>query len=814
MRMDLPRTPVKGIPQDDIIDDDSSVILSPTYTNGSGMNNEVSMHHMKGYHHGLSSKKVPDRNSINLNLGRDTTPTLFSISKKSAAGTADADNTEFNKAFDNISDMSLDLGRNDTENDNGTASLQPDYTTKKTLEQLDINKMFESDPKNMTLKYSPLKLATESPNKDTPQEQDDENPRKKLKLDSVPNLGRDDINESESIEMSSPVAIEMIDAKVNSSPLQLSDTEVHDNNNSDNNIDYDKSSIISSDHKLTPVHQQDHINDEDNNDSDFINMVARRNEDLIGEIHQFNSKINTLSVSFDKLNEKYRVTNLNKVSLQNNLDALQNKMDGINAERDNLTKSNENLKTKLKEVRDEIKMLNSNQNLLQSKYDSVSSDNEKNKEMKTELERNLQTLQRKNQEIAELLTKTETEKNEVVTNLEEQMLANEALSEGNEHKSLDIESYKSELTEKKEELIQVQEKLDKLLDSQHNNSDDLLETVKTLTSERDDLELKLNNLTEAKNKEIDDLKSRIDELNTRIDTTNDELLRAKDDIVSKTTDAEGKEEELVALRKSFEEANDECKIRVAEVTELNIEIESLKESKIHLEESNNRLLEELGQKKQECINEIENYKKASIEIESVQLKNSNIENEYLVELESLHKTVTSLEGSLKSNHEFTENLKIENEKLKSLLEAKTSNQKDDEVNSEDILKSNEKILELENKLKESEDELEKIRKNSNDSIQGKDGQITEWKKKLEEKDKDTNKRLRLLAEDLYHQYSSKHEQKVKSLKKTYEKKYESQIEKLNIEQHGLQEEIERLNKQLRSERDEKRELLKSIEKDN
>lgn len=90
-------------------------------------------------------------------------------------------------------------------------------------------------------------------------------------------------------------------------------------------------------------------------------------------------------------------------------------------------------------------------------------------------------------------------------------------------------------------------------------------------------------------------------------------------------------------------------------------------------------------------------------------------------------------------------------------------------------------------------------------------QIQDWKEKYDTKEKDTNKRLKLLAEDLYIQYSSKHEQKVKLLKKGYENKFQSKFDQLSLENKSLSEEIVQLNKQLSSERGEKQELLKLLE---
>ena len=71
--------------------------------------------------------------------------------------------------------------------------------------------------------------------------------------------------------------------------------------------------------------------------------------------------------------------------------------------------------------------------------------------------------------------------------------------------------------------------------------------------------------------------------------------------------------------------------------------------------------------------------------------------------------------------------------------------------------------------------------------------------------------MQLLAEDLYIQYSSKHEQKVKMLKKGYETKYQDLLDKLTLENTALHDEVEQLQKVINTEREEKQALVKSLD---
>ncbi|KAG4306430.1 hypothetical protein PORY_000418 [Pneumocystis oryctolagi] len=64
--------------------------------------------------------------------------------------------------------------------------------------------------------------------------------------------------------------------------------------------------------------------------------------------------------------------------------------------------------------------------------------------------------------------------------------------------------------------------------------------------------------------------------------------------------------------------------------------------------------------------------------------------------------------------------------------------------------------------------------------------------------------LNILANDLHHQYSQKHHQKVQALKASYEKKYEIKI-------NTLEEKLEKMNKMLEKEQKEKREIISMSE---
>lgn len=797
----IPTTPERNTPENDIVDEDSSLVLSPLYNDNNVGSDE---YQMKGYGHGLSSKKKVDQHLMNFNLVKDTTPTLFYADKKQTTRNVPHVNND-------ISDLSLETGRN--EEDNNRINDEPDvsaleHTVGKTLEQLDVNKPLANkiQPSGKTLDIS-------SPEKHhlnhTPDENDLSNKRQKIDI-SQPTQGND-----------SPAVIEMMERQTEGTP-ELEPEQNIGTTTERNIFNIERSSPTSSNHMLSPIIQTndsktylaDKENNNDEQDTEFINMVSRRNMELSEDIHQVNIKMNNLAMDYQKLSKKYqqyqdKITDLNK-----ELELANIKKQELHEENDNQQKSIEPLKIKLKEFVNEIKMLNSNQTLLQKKYDTISLQSSSYEKEQKKLEETINDL---NKEIAQnkiLLEQSSDDIESHKNQLRETKFEYEKLQERNESLTEEKNRFETDIHMKDEQILELQETLEKLKTSQDSNSSELLEKIKTLSEEHKALTDKLSNLEEEKQTEMrnlieeadkykktaDELSQQISDLSTSLDQAN-EALKTKDQTITE-------------LNKKLDESNDECNVRIAEVTELNIEIESLKESKIHLEEANNRLQEELNASEIKTQNETDQYKKTSAELESVQLKNSNIETQYLKEIGDLQSTIAGLGDTLENAQKSTDDTIKENDDLKKEIEQLKNNQVEATIDHS----QNDEIIELKSKLEALQKELNDAKttsdipsQNKNLEIETLKEQVENWKMKLDEKEKDTNKRLRLLAEDLYHQYSSKHEQKVKSLKKSYEKKYETQIEKLTIEQQALKEEIERINKQLHIEREEKRELLRTME---
>lgn len=795
----IPTTPDRNTPENDIVDDNSSLVLSPLYNDNNSVGSD--QYQMKGYDHGLSSKKKVDQHLMNFNLVKDTTPTLLYADKKHATGNLPLVNTD-------ISDLSLEVGRNEEEYNR--INDQPDIsaleqTVGRTLEQLDVNR-----PLTNKIQSSGKTLTISSPEKHHLSEDTDEND---------PNNKRQKLEQSQiDEENDSPVVIEMIEHQDNDTP-QKDNAAIERESNI---FTTERSSPTSSNHMLSPIiqtnsnkeYQTDKENNNDEQDTEFINMVSRRNMELSEDIHQVNIKMNNLAMDYQKLAKKYQqyqnaVTDINKELKVANI-----KKQELQEENDNQQKSIEPLKIKLKEFVNEIKMLNSNQTLLQKKYDTACLQSETYEKEQKELEETIINL---NEEISGHKVSLEQSSKDIESHkdkLRHTKSEYEKLLEKNKSLLEEKNRFETDMHIKDEEISELQKAIEQMKNSEMSNSSELSEQIRVLNEEQRSLTNKLLSLEEEKQRETRNLTEETEKYKKKADQLSQKINDLSKALDEADEARKSKDETITELNKKLEESGDECNVRIAEVTELNLEIESLKESKIHLEETNNRLQEELNVNEIKTQNETDQYKKTSIELESVQLKNSNIETQYLKEIGDLQSTIASLGDTLENAQKSTDDTIKENEELKkeiellksNQLERTTDNSQNDEISE---LKSRLEVLQKEaNETKTISDTLQQERNNEIETLQT---QITSWKVKLEEKEKDTNKRLRLLAEDLYHQYSSKHEQKVKSLKKSYEKKYETQIEKLRVEQQAFKEEIERVTKQLNVEREEKRELIRTME---
>lgn len=748
-------------------------------------------------------------------------------------------------------DRSIDYGRTPALNNKN--NVNP-------LENIDINKMFDDDKSNsrpnndngdantndkhvLALNYSPIRVEMSSSEKQNNKNvNEDENNKEsghinkklKLQLESVPDLKqnstKDTANDKEEI-MSSPMAIDMIETNISPNKFIINDgVERNDsfnintdrlklendinekqeeedfiksNSNNVANVDNDdgdkenEENDITNSHinRLTPLYEtsasESKFNEEGRNDYDDDNqldirhdnfqIVAKRNEELTDQIYHLNQKLNSLISKNESLSFQYEKLNKNHQML---IDSTNEKLDKLNTKRESDITKVEKFKKRIKELNTEIKVLNSNQKILQEKFDdSITEVNH----LKSEHESTIDTLHQNEKTLNEKNLELEHMKEELKSNLDKLSEYQATLNDLNSciaQLNDKIESTNIVLRSKENELDNLKLSLKEILSiSKDFNDSELIGQINELISTKNSLQQRLDDLNNLNNNDLKVAQDKLIENETTLKLKEAEIKSLNSEMDELKKKITLKDDEFKLWQSKYETVEDEAKIRNAEVTELNRDIEDLKESKLHLEETITELENKTHKLENECELEKEKFEKTSLELESLQLKNSNTQAEHIKELENLHENLISLQNELKISSDRITTLTNENEILK---------EQNNNTNNSVALSNNQK--------NKDDEQIKSLGK-----------QIQDWKEKYEAKEKDTNKRLKLLAEDLYIQYSSKHEQKVKLLKKGYENKYQNKFDQLNLENKTLSEEIEQLNKRLISEREEKQELLKLLE---
>ena len=725
---------------------------------------------------------------------------------------------------DILDTSATDQGVGDADHDTDLQE-HDEIQTKTALEQLDMNKMFKVNSNKFLLKHSPLKIDSLPPDKSSEQNNDPEDdeqsqPRKRLKIEPVPNLDENDNSKERPSTATNqlsttPMAIDILScSNIHTSPnssenITSTGTENPQTRNDSENL----SDSFSSSHRLSPVrviHPGNGDNNKPNIDSSHINgeilMVATRNNELIDEIHRTHMRINTLMKEYDQLNAKYseQVSRV-KIFTQENEELAKRLEDSYQKNELNV-QNNQKLMSELAKIKDEMNMANSNQNLLQNKFDSVCKEvdrwrdeNDTLLKSKTELERQFSIANEKLAKLSEEKLDIESKFNDLGN---EKGLLQNALDETTQQ----LENARKEVIVRDQQIVELNAKLDEYLDSERGNSEDTVQLINNLTDEKNRLERELQDIVLSKDSELKTLSNELSELKSSLTALHSNLDTLSVERDALKTELDKRDNELSILNRLFDEANDESKVRYAEVRELKEKLETLKEEKESVDVLNEELQSELNEGKKQLEEQKRNFQRASLELDGVQDRSSAAEEEHKKELEKLRKVIASLEGTLETSQESTERLREENKSLQQQLaeKEKGSDQPMEVALAEGQQANNEELQ----RLRESFDVQAREQGEEIKSLQN---QLLVLREKLEQKDKDANKRLKLLAEDLYHQYSSKHEQKVRNLKKSYEKRYKLEIDKLTVERDGFKEEIERLKKLLSSEREEKKELLRSME---
>lgn len=787
---------------------------------------------LKAHPHGLSSKK-----KLEQSYSYSNSP----LSKEPASQS---------------SEMSLDGIKRSHQSHLGVADEPKSQWSKNALDQMDINKMFSGETERketvsefgcqsgsvLKVNHSPIRVELSSPSKLENDIDDDvdadadydkcntngihEGPstkRLKLEIESVPNLTQPDINSNEvgnEDSAASPEAIEMIET--NSSPMKDVGDIMEENFknkglleiresvegytdysyqiNSETPKQLEEQKHISSLHTLTPVHNENNserklsyslsrAKEEILEKYDSFQIVSKRNEELVDQIHFLNKKLNEMMRNSEVKLFHYKNIKIDFESLSRNYDnklnELQEKSHHVVQERDKLKERIAKVKQRFDQTRDEVNMLNQNQSILQKKYEIATKETDKWKKNCGEMEEDYLQMKDEAKRIKQDCVSLKSQIEEKTSQLLASENSNIECKHENEKLKREAGNLQNQLQIKKDEIVKLETQLNEAVSAQEGSEDEVMKQLDDLATHKCDLETKLQLLQKELDQEKEIMHGNISGLKQQLNDALNALRESKErtETLQKLLDENIKQN--TNLQRDYEGVSDDAEIHKAEVTELNFAIGDLKNTKSHLETTMLRLEDEIkkwqGMYKEQTIN----YEKVSLELESLCLKNSNIEAEHLAELEQLHENLSSLQNTLKINSEVINQLKNENQ----------------------ILKDDKKTLEDKGVAK-----LQEMPKTNDENlISSFNKQIEEWKEKFHNKEQESNSSLKLLAEDLYIQYSSKHEQKVKLLKKGYEVKYKGKLDNLYLQNEGLTQEIDQLKNQLTSERKEKQKLIGMLE---
>lgn len=294
--------------------------------------------------------------------------------------------------------------------------------------------------------------------------------------------------------------------------------------------------------------------------------------------------------------------------------------------------------------------------------------------------------------------------------------------------------------------------------------------VKSLLEEKSENEVMIRNLKRINDESDSELKK----LKARLNATKEKLedLRKRNDSIS--TQMADSAKQIKEKAAKLEQMKKERDSALANLT-------SLKTRMQNVETSNSKLLLE--------------KKAADSKISKAQRELDELDKKYL----EMKKTRNEeLQKKLASGQENVEKL---NEKIKALEEEKLGLEK--AVKAEQAAQSKEMQAGIhENKKLSEENGTLKNR------IETLEKEITSAKAKIANNDKEMEMQMEKLAQDLYLQYSAKHEQKVATLKKGYEMKWMGKVKKFTRDNDALKREIASLKKRLEVETNEKKQLVK------
>ncbi|XP_072747048.1 uncharacterized protein Clip-190 isoform X3 [Anoplolepis gracilipes] len=444
---------------------------------------------------------------------------------------------------------------------------------------------------------------------------------------------------------------------------------------------------------------------------DALTLSEQTKTNLESELRVFESNMQNLNQQVARSEEKISQLLLQKEKLESDVaNAISSSADSS----EQLSKYNEDLRKKEKELdeaREKIFHIESTLKQTEGKLSNTETELNKNVELveqlrseKSNLESQISDTKKSNADYAEKIREYEQRENELSTKLKD----SEHVKKDLEQKSSEISNLTERLTKKEKEIVNLRE-VHKTMESSHEEQ--IASFRKELKTESDKSS-KLENLIEEMNLKFQDTENKLSELQKTHDAlVNDKTAADKnwtislntmtstiEELKDKLKDAENiirdKTDEVSKTRAEMEKSQ-------AQIIEMNAAISSMKEDHVRNSDELKNAQETTAQK-QSVINELTKIK-ITLEnsMKSLETQLSNLHGE----LDKREKLLTEMEITIK---ESETSKKKEVMKLQNLLEGETV-AKQNEI--EDINRQNK---ELEEKLRLSQDAIDRHKSDLND----------------------------------------------------------------------------------------------------
>lgn len=212
---------------------------------------------------------------------------------------------------------------------------------------------------------------------------------------------------------------------------------------------------------------------------------------------------------------------------------------------------------------------------------------------------------------------------------------------------------------------------------------------------------------------------------------------------------------------------------------------------------------------------IEKSLQKDLELIQEKLKSNELERDHLTsKLEDSESRVIKLNTKIKEIEQDRDHLQVELTNSMDQVEVlKATNKEKDNIISGDTKKMSElveKVNELKQKAAVSNEANDK-KEESVQELQDLRAQVSKLKEELAQGDDYLQKRIKDVSDQLYHEYSKKHDAKVLEVRKSVEKKFKNLIDHFHIENKAQRRDIESLEKKLDIVNTEKNQLLYLIE---